>query len=463
MKYLIVSLIFLELFISACTGGGKPEEEDAELVSVDDVATQLPSAKPTDTPEPATEPTVEPTSTSTDSKRTQEATNQPVEAASATPLPTSLPTPTEITRPVDDKQVNEKILDVSLLDVTVIEEAVEVDYIPMPPDSISRHKSDSSEEGPGISYGMSVFDAGSGDLWFTGVNGISTLEDAENWVYQPTLEGDLALISLDVSSDGDLLGAGCAGLYKFDGTDWQIFKISDPVVEDSHSIPWCATKMAQAADGSIWLNSMDIPQNNGHGAVLIKEDGMEWYATESSTLFDSNTVTGIPWEDGIVSEIIALDDGTVLFATYDGAFFYDEGSWSKIPEDVYGDYSWMTAAALGPDGDIWFGTPTHFARFDGEVWTSYHLADGMPIDIFAISFDSDGQTWLSALEGIGRFDGQTLHYYTYGDSNPFNDISNPELIGMSIAGIVDSMAFSPDGALWMSAGPLGLIRFEEPS
>jgi ligand-binding sensor domain-containing protein len=123
----------------------------------------------------------------------------------------------------------------------------------------------------------------------------------------------------------------------------------------------------------------------------------------------------------------------------------------------------MTTAALGPDGDVWFGTPINFARFDGEVWTNYQLADGKPIDIFAIGFDSDGQTWFSALEGIGRFDGQTFQYYTYGDSNPFNDISNPELIGMSIAGIVDSMAFGPDGAIWMSAGPLGLIRFEEPS
>jgi ligand-binding sensor domain-containing protein len=301
---------------------------------------------------------------------------------------------------------------------------------------------------------MSAFADTTGSVWFGGADGVVVFQDNGTWKDYPKFTSYLAVVNFALSPGGDLFAAGCAGVYQLAGDTWQ-------VVLAGESMPWCATRIAVAADGSIWVNQMDIPQDRGHGVLHITDNSLNWYGTKNDVKYgNADLVTAAPWGTGYVNAVLPREDGSVWFATKEGVFVFDDQTWSKLPDDTYGPSSWMTAAMTGPDGDVWFGTPLGFARFDGQEWISYELSDGSTLDIFAIAFDDEGTAWLSALEGIGRFDGETLLLHTYDDGGVFAEITRPDLIGMSISGIADSLAFGPDGALWMPGGPVGIIRFD---
>jgi hypothetical protein len=84
--------------------------------------------------------------------------------------------------------------------------------------------------------------------------------------------------------------------------------------------------------------------------------------------------------------------------------------------------------AVGPNGDIWFGSSVGLGRYNGKTWQVLTEVDGLASSaVSAIAFDADEHMWLSyGIAGAGYFDGSTWYHYTTADGlshNHTNDIA----------------------------------------
>jgi peptide/nickel transport system permease protein len=75
-------------------------------------------------------------------------------------------------------------------------------------------------------------------------------------------------------------------------------------------------------------------------------------------------------------------------------------------------------SAIWGDGKktVWFGTEAGLSRFDGDSWTTYTAADGLPDDrVVALWGDDEGALWVGTEEGVSRFDGDAWTTFTTED------------------------------------------------
>ncbi len=114
------------------------------------------------------------------------------------------------------------------------------------------------------------------------------------------------------------------------------------------------------------------------------------------------------------------------------------------------DEVWSAAAA--PDGALWFATSDGVARFDGETWASYQLADdnGVGRHVRSIAVALDGAVWVGTYMGgvsWSRGGAWTTH------RTPI------ELDDGPIANDVQVVHVTPAGVLWVGTR-IGLSRFD---
>jgi hypothetical protein len=327
---------------------------------------------------------------------------------------------------------------------------IEVERVAMPDGALTKPAEDGWQTD--IQYPLHVFLDGAENIWFSAVDGVFQLDALGNQrIYEQFDTQDLPdLAVIAATEEQELFGAGCTAVYRFNGEDWDVVLEGPLLAAEQEAYAnifmyWCVSKMAFAADGSLWATQMDIPQDHDHGILQIVDNDFTWFDT--------------PY----ITAILPQANGDVWFGTAEGLLMLQDGNWHRLPESVHTQSSWITTGMIGPDGAAWLGTPVEFARFDGQVWTNYQLSDGAPLDLFAFTYDASGDIWLSTLDGIGHFDGERLLLYTYDEAdNPFYSLSNPMFLGVSMLGLADSMVMGPDGALWLTFGPAGILRFEVP-
>jgi len=182
--------------------------------------------------------------------------------------------------------------------------------------------------------------------------------------------------------DGALWTATTAGVVRWNLTDrtYRLYSAADGLASN------LATDVATASDGSVWAATL--------GGVSHLEGG-RW--------------TNYTQADGLVSNavqaIAVTPQGQVWAGTAEGASRFDGESWATT---LAGARVWDLDVA--PDGSVWFAADgIGVSRYspDGDVWTTYTTADGLPgLNVTALAAGPAGDVWTYVPgEGVYRFGG----------------------------------------------------------
>ncbi len=180
-------------------------------------------------------------------------------------------------------------------------------------------------------------------------------------------------------------------------------------------------------------------------------DGDVWFATEGGLArFRDERFEHWTHEDGLGAdyEIVATEI----------EFDLDPGEYSKHHArqkvemgleaiDVAYNPNYIVALEVDSDGVVWCGTwGGGLSRFDGEEWTSYTVADGLPGNhVFMLHVDPNDELWIGTNNGLARFDDGAFTRFTTEDGLFSNRIF--------------SMATAADGSQWVgSYGGVARIR-----
>lgn len=82
--------------------------------------------------------------------------------------------------------------------------------------------------------------------------------------------------------------------------------------------------------------------------------------------------------------------------------------------------SYVFAVHVDPDDNVWAGTwGGGVARYDGQRWTNYTVADGLAGNIvYSIAQEANGTFWFGTNAGLSRYDGERWHSYGPADGLP---------------------------------------------
>lgn len=108
-------------------------------------------------------------------------------------------------------------------------------------------------------------------------------------------------------------------------------------------------------------------------------------------------------------------DGRIAEGRPDGLYLkLPKGKWTRLfPKD--GNRSWapsdLRGAVFDSRGRLWFASPQGAGVLDGDRWTLYTGAEGLPYDDFTcIAAGENGAVWFGTKIGAIRFDGRNWEY-----------------------------------------------------
>ncbi|MFH1152857.1 MAG: two-component regulator propeller domain-containing protein [Pseudomonadota bacterium] len=110
----------------------------------------------------------------------------------------------------------------------------------------------------------------------------------------------------------------------------------------------------------------------------------------------------------------AAEEYVVWLATTGGVLYLNtvDGTWVRYTVDDGLPTANITAVAVTPDGNRWFGTNSGAALFDGTRWMVFTSADGLlDNDIRDIAVDKSGTIWFATATGLTRYDGRTWNRF----------------------------------------------------
>lgn len=295
------------------------------------------------------------------------------------------------------------------------------------------------------------------------------LSDDTHVVFDNTVDGILSNGIFHISNIDGRIFAGTYGgglsVYEPQQDQWTNYNIpqglADQFVYDVH----------QARNGDLWIATWSGANRIKNGEL---DDPAQW------TMFDvENTQGGLPnrW-------VYALDegpDGSMWLATEEGLAHYREGRWrnwqhsdglgapyAEVKEAIKStsdpakasqhhahnkadqglqevtvayNPNYIISLKVDKNGIVWCGTwGAGLARFDGQQWTNYTTADGLPANhIFMLHIDKQDQLWIGTNHGLAKMRQQ-------GDG--FDVMTTADGL---FANNVFSMAQARDGTLWVGS------------
>ncbi len=173
------------------------------------------------------------------------------------------------------------------------------------------------------------------------------------------------------------------------------------------------------------------------GGATVTARGVCWSTNHTPTINDSKTEDGTG-TGSFTSNISGLEPNTTYYvrayATNEVGTAYGEQqiftteaspSWgiTNFTQDNGLIGNSVTSIAVDKNNNVWVGTNSGLAKFDGLSWTSFTAADGLADDaIRTLGLDPDGNLWIGTWEnGISMFDGQTWTNYNE-DDGLFNNM-----------------------------------------
>ena len=297
--------------------------------------------------------------------------------------------------------------------------------------------------------------------------------------------------ALHRSTDGHIwIGVVDGGLVEFDGKAFRRYTTAHGLTDDS------IRSVLEDRDGNLWLGSISS------GAMKFTRNGFTTYKKE----------------DGLAHNIISS-----VFENHAGEFLAISGDWGinrfdgdrftatrlNLPPQI-SDSAWRAFRSLIQDhaGEWWVATIEGLFRFPkvrrieylskAEPIAHYTKKDGLPEDNLSKLFeDSRGDIWISAFapgeQVLTRWERASGKFYRYSESDgllPFNppwcfieDKSNTLWIGFRNGGVaryrdgrfrlyaaedglpagtVNNFLLDRAGRLWITIGPGGLFRIDDP-
>jgi ligand-binding sensor domain-containing protein len=189
-------------------------------------------------------------------------------------------------------------------------------------------------------------------------------------------------------------------------------------------------------------------------ALKPGKNGEVWFATEGGLArFKEEQWQNWTHEDGlgapydVVREQIEFDMDPSQYSQHHARQKVEMGLEAV---DIAYNPNYIVALAVDHDGVVWCGTwGGGLSSFDGETWTSFTMADGLPgHHVFSLHVDADGQLWIGTNNGLARFDDGAFTRFTT-DHGLFSNR-------------IFSMATADDGSKWIGSfgGVARVKRFQ---
>jgi hypothetical protein len=251
------------------------------------------------------------------------------------------------------------------------------------------------------------------------------------------------------------------GLYKFDGTSWEVFRVPTTILQNevyglgsgnqgniflssqsytqkTNGMDWTTIGKDEtgvnswnrdfrfAPDGVLYTNHHQIYPNSGYVTGLDFDGyGNLWACypmmrfkwpdfTKTVFTYTINQITE-PYHPQIMDVIVDKNEHIWGAAWYYGSVMFDQTNWHPYPPSDTTlpnfDYDLVFADSKGR---IWFGTnqssPNYgFTIYDGSNWATYYSPQRYSISyVYQIAEDNFRNVWLATGGGLLKFDGDSF-------------------------------------------------------
>lgn len=363
---------------------------------------------------------------------------------------------------------------------------------------------------PGIrAWSLAV--APSGDIWFAndgaGVSRYTPAQDAWTTYTRETGLPAAGIKAVGVGPGGDVWAyAGYDHVYRFDGQTWQqVYDAGGQWVcglAFAGQTPWIATCGGYHAygqglafrQGAAWSHvtaDQGLPSNDVR-SVAVGPGGLVAAGTDRGLAVQQagtwRVLRGGPLLNQIET-VAVTSDGVAWFGfggdgwppPSGGVSRFDGQTWQYANEAA--DVQMLAVAPALPGGTgntLWAGTGCNILRLDGQQWQVLGDCDVMRGNVLDLAFERGGAVWAATGLGLARYDGQEWTAYdrlihaveiapdgtlwasgwegTQGSDYVARfDGSEWQTIW---DGHLGSLAITPDGQVWGTAGEQGLARFD---
>lgn len=286
--------------------------------------------------------------------------------------------------------------------------------------------------------------------------------------------GVYTAIAIDLS--GNIWsGNYSSGLYKFDGTTWTRFGISnssilsesitDIVVDNSNKV-WTGTnKGVSVYDGTTFMNyDTNNASFDGFSIYTLAKDnnGVIWLASKTGsfgykgiTTFDGSVWTNLT---GYPTQISNAEFSDFAFAANNDAWLACNNGFAKYNGTAFTYYPPVTTlpgsqvTTVDANGIVWVGGFDALVKYDGNTWTKYdNVADlGLVSNTLYYDMLSDGNTlWIACSEGLVKFNKNTATVV-----ENFNSLNSP-----LEDNCVTKITKDANGIIWLST-TIGVVKMD---
>jgi hypothetical protein len=270
--------------------------------------------------------------------------------------------------------------------------------------------------------------------------------------------GPIDEISGVAVADGSLWVSTGEGIVRWDleGGDPDLFTPDDgvPMIEGF------SPAITVAPDGTVWAYAF-YPQD------LVAFDGTRWSEPVGYDQIDALNPRCSPDDEcpNPITAMAAGPNGVLFLALGDGALVeFDGVVWHVLPDTPVSHAADMAVAA---DGTLWVASWEDVLAHDGDTWTQFTTADGLPSGgISSVAVAPNGDVWVGATDvfdgeassGLARFDGDAWTVFDETDGLYDNSVTALAVGPGGTVWTVHSSADSPGAVRELATG--GVSRFD---
>ncbi len=293
-------------------------------------------------------------------------------------------------------------------------------------------------------------DAGDNTMWVgtsTGVHAVDLTTKAPRHTF--TRDDGLAneyVFAIGTDTEGyKWFGTNAGGASTYKDGQWKTYFPMHGLAD------YWIYSFANGKDGSLWIGTWaganQYFPKTGEFKTYVKElinewvygldvdaAGKVWFGTEGGlTMFDGKTWTSWTHKDGLGAP--NADDRPASTNTGLGTRSRHDLSTLAAGMQTYNP-NYCFAVHVDQDQGVWIGTwGGGVSRFDGKVFKSYSVKDGLAGTIvYSIARDKNNVLWFGTSGGVSRFDGKTFQNITVADG-----LLDANVYALSVA---------PDGTVW---------------
>jgi frataxin-like iron-binding protein CyaY len=246
------------------------------------------------------------------------------------------------------------------------------------------------------------------------------------------LDNTIKCLTID-SADNVWAGSSVSGIYRFDGSSWTNYNMTD----NGLSHDW-VTNIKAGENDYIWI-----------GTPFGGIEGFD-RQTNTWTSYTSAIETQFNISFPLVSEIVS-GSGNIWVATNLGVLKYD------IPSDQWelfiqiGEYlleSQLNSIALDSSNILWVGTDEGLIAFDGVTGEPIVL-DNVGPEVLEIAVDVYGNKWIGTSNSLSRYDTVSPLLLSFSPSDNKKNVSRNTKIVLTFSepvnknSVIDALSISP--------------------